>query len=65
LIKIPVNHHQAANWYDIKWDGMDENGKQVSSGIYFLQIQSGKFTAHEKMLLLRLYLKNQLFTYQS
>jgi len=53
LIKIPVNQHQAANWYDIKWDGMDENGKQVSSGIYFLQIQSGKFTAQKKMLLLR------------
>jgi hypothetical protein len=35
------------------WDGMDENGRQVSSGIYFYRLKSGNFEKTKKMLLMK------------
>lgn len=35
------------------WDGRNEYGEQVSSGIYFYNIQAGEYTATRKMLLLK------------
>ena len=35
------------------WDGSNEVGEQVSSGVYFYHIQAGKFLAVRKMLVLR------------
>jgi len=35
------------------WDGMNESGEQVSSGIYFYNIQAGEYTATRKMLMLK------------
>jgi len=38
----------------IVWDGTDESGKQVNSGIYFYKLgNEGKFTSVKKMILLR------------
>jgi len=46
--------HQPAASYTTKetsayWDGRNETGEQVSSGVYFYNIQAGKFTATKKM----------------
>jgi len=35
------------------WDGKNEAGEYVSSGIYFYSIQAGEFTATKKMLIAR------------
>lgn len=35
------------------WDGKNDQGEQVSSGLYFCQMQAGSFTATTKMILLR------------
>ncbi len=37
----------------ITWDGRDENGKPVSSGIYFYKLKSGKLTKTKKMILMK------------
>ncbi|MCK4359821.1 MAG: T9SS type A sorting domain-containing protein, partial [Candidatus Cloacimonetes bacterium] len=39
--------------YSINWNGKDENGKQVPSGIYFCKLKVGKETIVRKMVLLR------------
>ncbi len=39
------------NW--VVWDGKNNLGEKVSSGIYLYQIQAGKFRQSRKMLLLR------------
>jgi WD40 repeat protein len=35
------------------WDGKNEAGEQVSSGVYFYSIKAGNYTATKKMLILR------------
>ncbi|MBD3182185.1 T9SS type A sorting domain-containing protein [Candidatus Poribacteria bacterium] len=35
------------------WDGLNESGEQVSSGIYFYTIRAGEFTATRKMLMVK------------
>jgi hypothetical protein len=39
--------------YNINWNGKDNNGMQVSSGIYFYKVISEKFNMTKKMTLLR------------
>jgi len=34
----------------VHWDGKNEVGEKVSSGIYFYTIQTGKFNATKKMI---------------
>lgn len=48
-----VNEIQTPGYKKILWDGLDENGEQVSSGIYFYQLKIGEFTETKKMLLLK------------
>jgi flagellar hook assembly protein FlgD len=35
------------------WDGMDKNGKEVGSGIYFYQLVAGERKITRKMVLLK------------
>ena len=44
---------QNAGRYQIRWNGMDDRGVPVSSGIYFYQISAGKFHAVQKLMLLK------------
>ncbi len=52
-IKTVVSGQQAAGFYNIQWDGRDETGQPVVSGIYVYRIKAGKFVATRKMTLLR------------
>ncbi|MFC1718547.1 leucine-rich repeat domain-containing protein [Candidatus Poribacteria bacterium] len=50
--------HRPAGFYTDKpkaayWDGRNEAGEQVSSGVYFYTIQAGDFTATKKMVVAR------------
>jgi hypothetical protein len=39
--------------YSLDWNAKDEKGNDLPSGIYIAQIQSGRFTASAKMILMR------------
>ena len=39
--------------YTLVWDGKDDNGQSVSSGLYFYSIHTDKFFAVKKMMLLK------------
>lgn len=44
-----------AGWHTARWDGRDQQGREVASGVYFyrLQLDHGPVTASGKMILLR------------
>ncbi|NIO29910.1 MAG: hypothetical protein GTO29_15310 [Candidatus Latescibacteria bacterium] len=39
--------------HKLYWDGNDNRGKQVASGVYFCRLQSGDHTSSRKMILVR------------
>jgi hypothetical protein len=43
----PAGHHR------MRWDGVDDNGRPLASGLYFCRIRVGEFTAVRKMVLMR------------
>ncbi len=43
-----ISHDRAAYW-----DGRNEAGERVASGVYFYTIQAGEFTATKKMILIK------------
>jgi len=42
-----------AGKHEISWDGIDQNGNIVASGVYFYQFRAGSFSQVRKMSLLR------------
>ncbi|GAB4379937.1 MAG: hypothetical protein Kow0042_29760 [Calditrichia bacterium] len=48
-----VSAKQKVGEYSIEWDGKNENGKQVSSGIFFYKLGAGKYNSIRKMLFLK------------
>jgi hypothetical protein len=42
-----------AGLHVLDWNGRDFNGEPIASGVYFCRLQSGKFSASRKMVLLR------------
>ena len=45
--------HNTAGSYEILWDGKDVNGRELSSGLYFYRLETTKFIATRKLLLIR------------
>jgi len=52
-IRTLVNEFQQPGHYRISWDGRDEQGRLVRSGIYIYQLRAGSFTQTHKMILMR------------
>jgi flagellar hook assembly protein FlgD len=52
-IRKLVNTKQVAGSYQIEWNGRDDNGREVASGIYVYRIESAGFIQSKKMLLIR------------
>ena len=50
-IRTLVDGSQAAGVHTVQWDGRNESGQQVSSGVYFYRLQSGTFRKTMKMVL--------------
>ena len=39
--------------YEQVWDGRDQDGRAVATGVYFYQLQTAEFTGAGRLLLLR------------
>jgi len=52
-VRALVNEKLAADFHTFVWDGRNQNGVLVSSGIYFYRMVSGKFIETKRMLLMK------------
>ncbi|MEA3285796.1 MAG: family 10 glycosylhydrolase [Candidatus Marinimicrobia bacterium] len=53
LIQRLLSDSQPAGSYDIQWQGMDDHGRQVSTGVYFCRLMVGDNSKTIKMLYLQ------------
>ena len=52
-VRVLADAYQIAGYKSVKWDGKDDKGNDLASGVYFYRIQAGDFSETKKMLLLR------------
>lgn len=52
-IKELIRQRLNAGYYEAIWDGTDDDGVKVSSGIYFYRLKAGKFESVKKMVLIK------------
>jgi hypothetical protein len=48
-----VNERQSAGAYILTWNGKDDDGNQMSSGIYFYRLSAEGFTQTRRMMLMK------------
>ncbi len=53
IVRTLINQKMPAGHHTIAWDGMDNNGQDVQSGIYFCQMRAGEFQQVIKMVRIR------------
>ena len=52
-IRTLVDSPYTAGYHTVRWDGKDNKGYLVSSGIYLYQLKAGAFSQIKKMSLIR------------
>ena len=52
-VKLLVKEHKIAGTYSMNWDGRDERGHELASGVYLYQLRSSTQVETRKLLLLR------------
>jgi len=53
LVRTLINEVKEPGTYSVQWDGKDNKGSSVSSGVYFYRISAGEFSKTRKMVLLK------------
>lgn len=52
-VKTLINEKLDAGNHSIIWNGTDDNGQVVSSGVYFYEMNTGDYTSVKKMILMK------------
>jgi len=53
LVKELVNSYESKGFKEIFWDGTNNYGNAVSSGVYFYKIYAGDFIDQKKMVIIK------------
>jgi hypothetical protein len=53
LVKTLLNGTRAAGTHRVIWDGTDQSGNGVTSGVYLYRLSAGSFTQTRKMMLMK------------
>jgi len=52
-VRTLVNNHYDVGRFRVEWNGTDDNGRSVGSGVYFYTMRTGEFTATKSMLMMK------------
>jgi flagellar hook assembly protein FlgD len=52
-IRMLVENQQPAGFHAVRWDGKDEHGHNLASGIYTYRLEAGSYVASKKLALVR------------
>lgn len=52
-VRSLVDREESAGWYAITWDGMNDDGESVATGIYLYRLKAGDYIETKRMLLLK------------
>ena len=52
-VRTLVHAAQDAGFFSARWDGRNDEGVSVASGVYLYRLRAGGFTATRKMLLIK------------
>ena len=52
-VRVLVDNYLSAGTFTIIWDGRDDTGTPVSSGLYFYRFSADNFSERRKMILLK------------
>jgi len=53
LVRTLVDEPKMTGRYEVIWDGKDETGAEVASGVYFYKLEAGEYTESQKMILMK------------
>ena len=53
LVRVLVNEKLAPGSHSLDWNGRDQSGKSVSSGVYLYQLTAGNYEQTKKLILMR------------
>ena len=53
LVRILVDKSQGPGTYNVNWDGSDDRGRQISSGVYFYRLVANDYVSTRKMVVLK------------
>jgi hypothetical protein len=53
LVNTLMNKNQTPGFYSLRWAGKDKNGKDVPTGVYFIQVKSGHNMDTQKVALIK------------
>ena len=51
-VRTLVDEAQGGGFYSVVWDGRDDDGRFLSSGVYFYRLTAGEFVQVRKMILM-------------
>ncbi|HHE54313.1 MAG TPA: T9SS type A sorting domain-containing protein [Caldithrix abyssi] len=52
-VRTLINEQIEHGWHEVQWDGLDEAGSSVPSGIYFARLRTGSQERVIKMCLIK------------
>ncbi len=52
-VRVLVDSYEGAGYRQVVWDGTDQSGREVASGVYFYRLSAGGFSEIRKMVKLR------------
>jgi hypothetical protein len=53
IVKMLINNELSSGSHTVVWDGKNNSGRSVTSGIYFYKMKNGDYTKTKKMILMK------------